>query len=391
VSRPDASILHADVDSFFASVAQRDDPALRNRPVIVGEGVVMAASYEAKALGVHSGMGGRRARLLCPDAVVVPSDFAAYSDASRDLFELFRDTAPVVEGLSLEEAFLDVAGLGHVKGEPAWIAARLRRRARSELGLPLSVGVARTKSLAKMASRAAKPDGMLLIEPARELDFLHPLPVEAIWGIGPATATRLHALGARTVGELARLGMPALLDEFGEHSGRHLYALAHSTDSRLVQSHRERRSFGSQSAFPPRARSRAERERILRGVIDRVTRRMRTAGRAGRTITLRLRFADYSRASRSRSLAEATNSTTVITAAAMALLGEASGLIVARGLTMIGIAVSNLSPPGSGVQLALEAQPDELDGAIDAIRRQFGATALLRGTAPAGPRSPQDV
>jgi DNA polymerase IV len=391
VPRSDASILHADVDSFFASVAQRDDPALRGRAVIVGEGVVMAASYEAKASGVRSGMGGAEARRVCPEAVIVPSDFAAYSDASRKLFDLFRDTAPVVEALSLEEAFLDVAGLEHVSGSPAWIGASLRRRAREELGLPLSVGVARTRSLAKMASRAAKPDGMVLIEPARELEFLHPLAVEAIWGIGPATAARLHRLGAATVGQMAALGLPTLLAEFGDHTGRHLHALAHSTDSRLVRGQRGRGSFGSQSAFRARNQSRAERDRILSGVVDRVTRRLRSADRAGRTITLRLRYADFERATRSRTVAQPTNSTVAVGNVARELLREAEPTIATRGLTLIGVTVGGLAPRGSGVQLTLDDVGGDLDGAIDRVRDLFGNEIVSRGTASSGDRSPQDT
>jgi DNA polymerase-4 len=391
VPRTDASLLHADVDSFFASVAQRDDPSLRGKAVIVGEGVVMAASYEAKAHGVRSGMGGTQARRLCPEAIVVPSAFADYSAASRTLFDLFRDTAPVVESLGLEEAFLDVAGLEHISGEPAWIGATLRRRARDELGLPLSVGIARTRSLAKMASRAAKPDGLLLIEPARELDFLHPLPVEAMWGIGPATAAKLHSLGARTIGQLAALGLPTLLAEFGEHSGRHLHSLAHSTDSRRVSGRRGRRSVGSQSAFRARDRGRAERERILAGVVDRVTRRLRAGGRAGRTVTLRLRFGDFSRITRSRTIAQPTNSTSVVRDLARDLLREAEPVIERRGLTLIGVAVSGLAPRGAGVQLTLDDLGAELDAAIDAVRERFGNEVLSRGTSRARDRSPQDA
>jgi DNA polymerase-4 len=391
VPRTDASLLHADVDSFFASVAQRDDPSLRGKAVIVGEGVVMAASYEAKARGVKSGMGGAQARRLCPEAIVVPTAFADYSEASRALFELFRDTAPMVESLGLEEAFLDVRGLEHISGEPAWIGRTLRRRARDELGLPLSVGIARTRSLAKMASRAAKPDGLLLIEPERELAFLHPLPVEAMWGIGPATAAKLHALGARTIGQLARLGLPTLIAEFGDHSGRHLHALAHSTDSRRVRGRTGRRSVGSQSAFRARDRSPEERERILAGVVDRVTRRLRAGGRAGRTITLRLRFGDFSRVTRSRTISHPTNSTRVIGDLARGLLHEAAPIIERRGLTLIGVAVSGLAPRDAGVQLTLEDLGAELDAAIDAVRERFGNEVLSRGTGGARDRSPQDA
>ena len=199
-----ASILHADADSFFASVAQRDDPSLRGRPVIVGGGVVMAASYHAKACGVRGGMGGARARRLCPDAVFVSPSFESYVEASRELFEVFRDTAPVVEGLSMEEAFLDVRGLERISGQPVAIANRLRQRVRERVGLPITVGVARTKVLAKMASAAAKPDGLLVVEPDRETAFLRPLPIERVWGVGEASAAKLHSHGIATVADAAR-------------------------------------------------------------------------------------------------------------------------------------------------------------------------------------------
>src|SRR5256886_5144148 len=199
----EATILHADVDSFYASVEQRDDPALRGRPVIVGAGVVLAASYEAKACGVRTAMGGRQARLLRPKALVVPPRMSAYPQASRAVFEVFRDTPPMVEGLSIDEAFLDVSGLWKIRGRPVDIAAQLRIDVRERVGLPITVGVARTKFLAKVASGVAKPDGLLLVPPESELDFLHPLPVERLWGVGEKTAARLRALRVNTVGHVA--------------------------------------------------------------------------------------------------------------------------------------------------------------------------------------------
>src|SRR5437660_1271731 len=208
--RAEATILHADLDAFYASVEQRDDPSLRGRPVIVGGGVVLAASYEAKAYGVRSAMGGKQARRLCPDAVVVSPRISAYTEASRAVFEVFDDTTPWVEGLSIDEAFLDVGGLGRVSGTAVEIAARLRSEVRERVGLPITVGVATTKFLAKVASAVAKPDGLLLVPAGRELDFLHPLPVERLWGVGPATAQKLHARGLATVGEMARLSEAAL-------------------------------------------------------------------------------------------------------------------------------------------------------------------------------------
>lgn len=302
----EATILHADLDAFYASVEQRDDPRLRGRPVIVGGGVVLACSYEAKARGVRSAMGGRQARRLCPDALVVPPRMAAYTAASRAVFEIFRHTTPLVEGLSIDEAFLDVGGLRRLAGAPAAVAAALRERVRREVGLPITVGVARTKFLAKVASGVAKPDGLLVVEPDRELAFLHPLPVERLWGVGPVTAARLRERGIRTVGQVARLDEPALVSLLGAGAGRHLHALAHNRDPRAVQVGRRRSSMGAQHALGRGPHSPADLDAVLAGLVDRVTGRMRAARRTGRTVTLRLRFADYTRAARSQTLDEPT-------------------------------------------------------------------------------------
>jgi DNA polymerase-4 len=378
----DAAVLHADVDAFFASVEQRDDPRLRGKPVVVGQGVVMAASYEARAYGVRGAMGGAQARRLCPDLIALPPRFAAYSAASEELFELFREVAPAVEGLSMEEAFLDVRGLEHVSGTPVEIAARLRSAARERTGLPLTVGIARTKTLAKMASRAAKPDGLLLVEPAYEREFLDPLPVESLWGVGPSTATKLHALGIETVGQVAELPVAALTGALGSTAGRHLHAVAHNRDPRRVRSGRSRRSFGSQSALGRRSRDRAEVDAILVALVDRVTRRMRSAGRLGRTVVLRLRFADFRRASRSRTLARATASAPTVLAAARGLLDTATPMIRRRGLTLIGLALTNLERSG-GEQLELDLgrrHAARLEAALDQLRDCYGNAVVTRGS-----------
>ena len=249
VSNEEANILHADLDSFFASVEQRDDPRLLGRPVIVGAGVVLAASYEAKAFGVKTAMPGRRARELCPGVIVVPPRFEAYTAASREVFKVFDDTAPVVEGLSIDEAFIDVRGMRRIAGAPVEIAARLRARVRDEIGLPITVGVARTKFLAKVASGVAKPDGLLVVEPSRELEFLHPLPVEKLWGVGVKTADKLHARGITTVGEVAAISELALVGMLGRASGRQLHALANGRDPRRVTVGVRRRSIGGQRAI----------------------------------------------------------------------------------------------------------------------------------------------
>jgi DNA polymerase IV len=380
----DAGILHADADAFYASVEQRDDPRLRGRPTIVGPGVVTAASYEARAYGVHGGMSGWRARRLCPHATFVTPRFTAYTEASKALFEIFKQTSPRVEGLSMEEAFLDVRGLERISGAPREIAVRLRNRVREEVGLPLSVGAARTKVLAKMASRAAKPDGLLLIPPAKEEAFLLPLPVESLWGVGRVTAEKLHAHGIHTVGQLARRSEAELAWFLGPAAARHLHAIARRHDPRPVRPDRRRGSFGSQSAFGSSPKSGADLDARLVALVDRVTRRMRSAGRAGRTVTLRLRFDDFARATRSRTLPHVTDGTGSVLAAARALLTAATPVIERRGITLLGVAVTNLAGRGFGAQLELPLDRPldaALDEAIDEVRDRYGPDAIRRGAA----------
>ncbi|HEX6236952.1 MAG TPA: DNA polymerase IV [Acidimicrobiales bacterium] len=376
----DAAILHADLDAFYASVEQRDHPHLRGRPVIVGGGVVLAASYEAKACGVRTAMGGAQARRLCPHAVVVQPRMSAYAAASRAVFEVFERTTPLVEGLSIDEAFLDVGGLWRVSGTPVEIAVGLRREVLERVGLPITVGVARTKFLAKVASAVAKPDGLLVVPPDREIEFLHPLPVERLWGVGPVTATKLHDRGITTVGEVARLGEAALVAMLGRASGRHLHALAHSRDPRPVQVGRRRRSMGAQHALGRSRRAPGDVDASLVALVDRVTRRMRGAGRVGRTVTLRLRFDDFSRATRSHTLPQATAHTATILATARGLLATAAPLVDRKGLTLIGVAVGNLAD-ARAVQLALpfdRAGGGALDAALDEVRERFGSDAVTR-------------
>ena len=375
-----ATILHADLDAFYASVEQRDNPRLRGRPIIVGAGVVLAASYEAKARGVRTAMGGARARRLCPDAVVVPPRFSAYLEASKSVFEVFEDTTPLVEGLSVDEAFLDVRGMQRLSGTPVEIAARLRCAVRERVGLPITVGVARTKFLAKVASGVAKPDGLLVVPADRELEFLHPLPVERLWGVGPVTATTLHELGIRTVGEVAGMGEWILVSILGRASGRQLHALAHNIDRRRVQVGRRRGSIGAQCALGRSRRSLDDCDAVLLGLVDRVTRRMRSAGRAGRTVVLRLRFDDFSRATRSHTLPRATAETHTILATARGLFAASSPVIQQRGLTLVGVAVANLENDRP-IQLALpfdRYSGGALDRALDEVRRRFGTAAVTR-------------
>lgn len=373
-------ILHADLDAFYASVEQRDDPSLRGRPVIVGGGVVLAASYEAKAFGVRTAMGGAAARRLCPHAIVVPPRMSAYSAASKAVFEVFHDTTPLVEGLSIDEAFLDVGGLHRIAGPPEVIAARLRAAVLEQVGLSITVGVARTKFLAKVASGVAKPDGLLVVPAYHELEFLHPLPVERLWGVGEVTAAKLHGLGLRTVGEVAALGEAALVSMIGRAAGRHLYALAHNHDPRPVHTGRRRRSIGSQRALGRRKRTRDDLDAILASLIDGISRRLRTAHRACRTVVLRLRFADFSRATRSHTLRHPTTETEVLLASARELLGTAMPLIESRGITLLGVSLTNLQNDAP-MQMTLpfeEQKPAALDAALDDVRDRFGSRSVTR-------------
>ncbi|MFS8097246.1 DNA polymerase IV [Lentzea alba] len=373
-------ILHADLDAFYASVEQRDDPRLRGRPVIVGGGVVLAASYEAKAFGIRTAMGGARALRMCPHAIVVPPRMSAYSAASKAVFEVFRDTTPLVEGLSIDEAFLDVGGLHRIAGPPEVIAQRLRANALAQVGLPITVGVARTKFLAKVASAVAKPDGLLVVPADRELEFLHPLPVERLWGVGAVTAAKLHALGIRTVGEVARLDEHDLVSILGRAAGRHLHALAHNRDPRPVQVGRRRRSIGSQRALGRRERTQDDLDAMLASLIDGVTRRLRNAHRAARTVVLRLRFTDFTRATRSHTLIHPTAETELLLTAARQLLVAAMPMITNRGITLLGVSLANLSDEDT-IQLMLpfeDCEPAALDAALDHVKDRFGSAAVTR-------------
>jgi DNA polymerase-4 len=378
--RGEATVIHADLDAFYASVEQRDSPALRGKPVIVGGGVVLAASYEAKLRGVKTAMGGRQALELCPDAVVVPPRMDAYSQASKDVFAIFRDTTPLVEGLSIDEAFLEVGGLRHIAGTPEQVAVRLRQRVRAEVGLPISVGIARTKFLAKVASAVGKPDGLLVVEPEGEQAFLLPLPVERLWGVGKATAEKLHRLNIHTVGELAELEAATAERLLGKAHGAHLHALARLRDPRPVDTTRRRSSIGSQRALGRRPRTAQELDLILTQIIDRLTRRLRDGERVCRTVVLRLRFGDFAKATRSHTVGSATDRTAVLLAVARGLLAGALPEIEERGITLIGISLTQL-------RRADDLQPElpidwgdgvRLDTVLDAVRDKFGSTSVAR-------------
>src|SRR5271165_4514214 len=314
-----ATILHADLDAFYASVEQLLDPALRNRPVAVGGSVVLAASYEARSYGVRGGMPGWRARQLCGDLVFVGGHFARYQQFGDDVVSVFYDFTPRVERVSIDEAFLDVAGSVHLFGAPTEIAAAIRRRVRDEIGLPLSVGVARTKHLAKVASQVAKPDGLVVVDPDDERDFLDPLPIGLIWGVGPTTERRLQEAGISTIGQLAKAGSPILGNLLGRAAGTKLSALSANVDERAVETPARSKSMGAQAALGRRVASPELLRETLGYLVDRVAGRLRRATLAGRTVTVRVRFPQLRSVTRSVTLPVATSSTLTLTQAAEGL------------------------------------------------------------------------
>jgi DNA polymerase-4 len=305
---------------------------------------------------------------------------SAYAEASKAIYRVFEDTTPLVEGLSIDEAFLDVRGMERIAGRPGEIAAGLRGAVRERVGLPITVGVARTKFLAKVASGVAKPDGLLLVPPERELAFLRALPIERIWGVGAVTADRLHRMGITVVEQVAALPEETLVAMFGRASGRHLHALARNEDPRPVRARPRRRSIGAQRALGRSRRSVADLDAVLMGLADRVTRRMRAAERVGRTVTLRLRFDDFSRATRSVTLEQGTAQTQTVLDAARGLFATAMPIVERRGLTLLGLTVGNLAN-AYPLQLTLPFDcPDgrALDAVLDEIRERYGTTAITR-------------
>jgi DNA polymerase IV len=388
-----ASILHVDLDAFYASVEQRADPSLRGRPVIVGglgpRGVVAAASYEARAYGVHSALPMARARRLCPDGVFLSPRFDAYSEASQTVMEIFRSFTPLVEPIASDEAFLDVAGAARLHGSGVECATTIRARVRAETQLTASVGVATTKLLAKLASDSAKPNGLLVIEPGTELTYLHPLPVRRLWGVGPATERRLTALGVHTIGELALVDEDALVAAVGEASGHHLFALAWNRDDRPVVPGREVKSIGNETTFPQDLDDRARLGSEVVLLADRVAQRLRAASRAGRTIQLKVRFASFRTITRSRTLPAPTDLAVDIGGVARELL---DAVPVAEGVRLLGVSVQQLQVTGTPDAQPAEApdgvatQPElfgaeshaALERSVDAVRSRFGDDAVGR-------------
>jgi DNA polymerase-4 len=384
------SILHVDLDAFYASVEQLADPALRGRPVVVGglgaRGVVAAASYEARRFGIHSAMPMGHARRACPDAVFVSPRFDAYADASRRVMAVLRDVTPLVEPLALDEAFLDVEGARRLQGDAPAIGSSIRARVLSETGLVASVGVGTTKLIAKLASDLAKPDGMLVVEPGRELELLHPLPVERLWGVGPATRTRLDRFGVVTVGDLAAVPEDTLVRALGSAAGRSLHALAWNRDDRQVEPNQEMKSVGHEETFPHDVRDRDTLERELVRMGDRVAARLRAAGRVGRTVVVKARYHDFRTVTRSRTLQAPTDLAAMVSSTAIELL---RALDLGEGLRLLGVSVQQLDAgAGDAVQEQLsfdDAAPESQEGqrdrhdlerAVDRVRARFGDDAL---------------
>ena len=390
-----ATILHADLDAFYASVEQLLDPSLRNRPIAVGGGVVLAASYEARSYGVHGGMPGWRARQLCGDLIFVGGHFGRYQQLGDDVVSVFHEFTPRVERVSIDEAFLDVAGAAHLFGAPIEIAAAIRRRVRDEIGLPLSVGVARTKHLAKVASQVAKPDGLVAVAPGDERDFLEPLPIGLIWGVGPATERRLHEAGIYTIGQLARVGSPILGSLLGQAAGTKLAALSTNVDERGVATPARSKSMGAQAALGRRDATPELIRETLGYLADRVAGRLRNANLAGRTVTVRVRFPRLRSVTRSMTLPIAISTTLTLTEVAEGLAHSAIGDNEReREITLMAISVSNLCPEhsfqlelpldsanlhgdaGARSRSVVEASRWGVDRSVDAIRDKFGRTAV---------------
>jgi len=396
----EATILHADLDAFYASVVLLSRPDLVGKPVAVGGGVVLSATYEARAMGVRGAMRIGEARKLCPGLIVVDGAFGDYVDFSDRVFDVFRDFSPLVEPISIDEAFIDVGGAIHLFGPPASIAEAIRERVREETGLPVSVGGAQTKFLAKIASRVAKPDGSIIVTPGTELDFLHALPVGHLWGVGPVTLAQLSDLGISLIGELAEAPVSLLATRVGPHRARHLHALAWNRDPRGVVPGRRSSSVGAQRAFGGDHRD----SEFLRGVLSRlasrVGARLRRGGRAGRTLTVRARFRDFQAITRATTMRTATASSAVLYRTALDLATGVLDEFPDRGLSLLGISMSQLVP-ASPLQLELPLFDDDfiggsprelelqaLDAAVDDLRERFGNGTVGPASDVLGARSP---
>jgi len=394
-----ATILHADLDAFYASVEQLLDPSLCGKPIAVGGGVVLAASYEAKAFGVRGGMPGRRARELCPQLIFVGGHFDEYQWRGDAAIKVMGDFTPLVERISIDEAFADVAGTEHLFGPPVDVAKAIRHRVRAELGLPISVGVARTKHLAKIASQVAKPDGLVSVDPETELAFLHDLPVELMWGVGPVTKARLAEVGVLTIGQLAATSGRSLERLLGRALGDKLGALAWNRDPREIRTHHRAHSAGAQSAIGKKPAEARIYQPTLRHLADRVATRLRAKSRPGRTVTARVRFADLRSVTRAVTLPTAVSATAILAEVAEDLVrGILADYPDERTISLLAISVSHLEA-NSVLQLELplglagdERRPGTrrgaarwmADRAIDRIRDRFGWEAVGYGSVALG-------
>jgi len=394
-----ATILHADLDAFYASVEQLLDPSLRGKPIAVGGGVVLAASYEAKAFGVRGGMPGQRARELCPHLVFVGGHFEDYQRLGDAAIKVLDDFTPLVERISIDEAFADVAGTEHLFGPPAEIAKAIRRRVRAELGLPISVGVARTKHLAKIASQVAKPDGLVVVDPETELDFLHDLPVELMWGVGPVARARLAEIGVTTIGQLAATPGWSLEQLLGQAAGEKLAALAWNRDPRQIKTDRRAQSAGAQSAIGKKPATEHVFRPTLRYLADRVGSRLRAKSRSGRTVTVRVRFADLRSVTRSVTLPAPISATMILAEIAEDLVRAVlANHPEEKAISLLAISVSHLEThPIMQLELPLGLEGEErrpgtrkgiarfvADRAIDQVRDRFGREAVGYGSVALG-------
>ena len=396
-----AAILHADLDAFYASVEQLLDPSLRGKPIAVGGGVVLAASYEAKAYGVRGGMPGRKARELCPQLQFVGGNFQRYQEYGDKAIDIVRDFTPLIERISIDEAFADVSGSIHLFGTPGEMAETIRSRVRSEVGLPISVGVARTKHLAKIGSQVAKPDGLVVIDPATELEFLHDLPVELMWGVGPVTKERLAESGVHTIGQLAETPGRSLERLLGRAIGGRLTALAWNHDPRDVETHHRARSVSAQSALGRRAATEDVIGPTLRHLADRVASRMRKKNRAGRTVTARVRFTDLRAITRSVTLPAAVSATVILAEIAEDLVATAlADHPEENEISLLAIAVSHLEDDAAlQLELPFELEGEArrpgtekgaarwvLDRSVDEVREKFGRELVGYGSVALGDR-----
>jgi DNA polymerase-4 len=374
-------ILHVDMDAFFVEVERLRRPELRGRPVAVGgdgrRGVVASASYEARARGVRSAMSSVEARRRCPELTFVPADHGVYGETSARVFEVFRSFTPLVEGISVDEAFLDVSGLRHHYGSVAEIAEAVRRDVRRRTGLPASVGIAASKFVAKLASAAAKPDGVRLVPVESQLDFLWALPASALWGVGEATMAALARLGIETVGDLAGTPVRVLERELGPTVGRHLAALAHAEDSRPVVPDTAAKSVSAEQTYAVDLGSTAEVLAEVRTHAERVARRLRRSGLVGRTVTVKIRFADFTTATRSETLADPTDTAAEIDVSAGHL---AAKILDGRSVRLVGVGIGGLASAGAPAQLTVDHDPRRraLESALDAVHDRFGDSAGVR-------------